>query len=82
MGPLVSDDERPLKGQHVRIHDDLEKERIGHAVDGGVAEVERQQRLLGHAGNCQACCAECELRSAKRRFERSEIRFEGLRFFQ
>jgi hypothetical protein len=39
----VREHEWMLDREHVGVDDDLEKEGIGHAVDGGPAEIEAEQ---------------------------------------
>ena len=46
MRPLVRDDERTLDRQQIAGDQRLEKERIGHAVDAGAAEIGIEQRAL------------------------------------
>ena len=46
MAPFVGDDERALERQQAAGDQRFEKERIGHAVDAGAAEIPVEQRAL------------------------------------
>ncbi len=51
MTPFVRRHERPLERQEIARHENLEKERIGHPVDGDTSEVPVDDRCLGSSRN-------------------------------